>query len=184
MKNEKNSIHGSSGNENFIVKEYKEIYDTGVPELNHLLGGGIIIPGVNLFILDDDDIDSYVFVYSFVYDLCKDIQSGYDIDTIFMNGFSLDAPGMYIRKKSDLFTSIADISHEYKKASFVITNNSTVCVTASYISSVVFNVKKVDNGYKFILWKSGTSEADYFNETKYCILTRNDENKIICVESH
>lgn len=184
MKNEKNSIHGSSGNENFIVKEYKEICDTGVPELNHLLGGGIIIPGVNLFILDDGDIDSYVFVYSFVYDLCKDIQSGYDINTIFMNGFSLDAHGMYIRKKSDLFASIADISHEYKKASFVITNKSTHCLTASDISSVVFDVKKVDNGYKFILWKSKESEADCFYETKYCILTRNDENKIICVESH
>lgn len=184
MKNEKNSIHGYSDNENFIVKEHKEICDTGVPELNHLLGGGIIIPGVNLFILDDDDIDSYVFVYSFVYDLCKDIQSGYGINTIFMNGFSLDAPGMYITKKSDLFASIADISHEYKKASFVITNKSTHCLTASYISSVVFDVKKVDNGYKFILWKSKESEADFFYETKYCILTRNDENKIICVESH
>lgn len=175
MKNEKDKM---------ISERYKEIYDTGVPELNDLLGGGIIAPGVNLFMVDDNDIDLYVFVYSFIHDLCKNIQSGHDIYTIFMNGFSLDAPGMYIRKKSDLFTSIADISYEYKKASFIITNKSTFCITASYISSAVFDVKKVDNGYKFILWKPRKSEADLFNETKYCILSKNDENKIICVESH
>lgn len=179
-----NSMYGYGllNNNNLYTKHYKEIYDT---ELNDLLGGGIIAPGVNLFILDDNDIDSYTFVYSFIYNLCKDIQSGHDIYTIFMDKFQpTGSTGIYISKKSRLFKNIADISHEYKRASFIITNKSTFCTTASYISSAVFDVKKVDNGYKFILWKPRESEADLFNETKYCILSKNDENKIICVESH
>lgn len=178
MKNEKAKM---------ISERYKEICDTGVPELNDLLGGGIITPGVNLFMVDDNDIDLYVFVYSFIHDLCKNIQSGHDIYTIFMDKIQSTGNhdiGIYLAEKSGLFNSIADISYEYKRASFIITNKSTFCTRASYISSVVFDVKKVDNGYKFILWKSKESEADFFYETKYCILSRNDKNKIICVESH